>query len=78
MSIRSGVSPRQRTGGRQGELGRASVPRGPSGPTALRELLGTMTAERRDIAQEMQIGMRSLRVTPRKMIVQAVTHELRH
>lgn len=46
--------------------------------TALRELLGTMPAERWDIPHEMQIGTRSLRVTPRKMIVQAVTHELRH
>ena len=46
--------------------------------TALRELLGTLPAERWDIPQEMQIGTHSLWVTPRKMIVQAVTHELRH
>lgn len=45
---------------------------------ALRDLLATFPAERWDVPQEMQIGKRARAVTPRKMIAQAVTHELRH
>ena len=45
---------------------------------ALRELLATFPEDRWDVPQEMKMGQRSLWVTPRKMIAQAVTHELRH
>ena len=45
---------------------------------ALRELLATFPEGRWDESQEHQIGPYRLRVTPRTMIIQAVTHELRH
>ena len=45
---------------------------------ALRDLLETFPAHRWDVPQEMQMGKHSLQVTPRKMIVQSITHELRH
>jgi uncharacterized damage-inducible protein DinB len=45
---------------------------------ALRDLLATFPAERWEVPLEMQIGSHALRITPRKMIAQAVTHELRH
>ena len=46
---------------------------------ALRQLLATFPSTEWDAPREMQLfGKRTLTVTPRKMILQAVTHELRH
>lgn len=45
---------------------------------ALRELVATFPAERWDAVEEHQIGPHRIKVTPRKMVAQAVTHELRH
>ncbi len=45
---------------------------------SLRDLLATFPTERWDVPQEIQLGTRSRSVTPRKMVVQAVTHEMRH
>ena len=45
---------------------------------ALRDLLATFPDARWDVPYEMKLGTHSRWVTPRKMIVQSVTHELRH
>lgn len=45
---------------------------------ALRELLASFPTGRWDVQQQIQLGKHSRSVTPRKMIVQAVTHEIRH
>jgi uncharacterized damage-inducible protein DinB len=45
---------------------------------SLRALLAAFPTERWDVPQQIQIGKHSRSVTPRKMIVQAVTHEIRH
>src|SRR5689334_21338686 len=45
---------------------------------ALRQLIETFPEERWDVPQEIQMGKNTRRVTPRKMILQSVTHELRH
>ena len=45
---------------------------------SLRALLATFPAERWDVPQQIQMGKHTRSVTPRKMIVQAVTHEIRH
>ena len=44
---------------------------------SLRALLATFPTERWDVAQQIQLGQHTRSVTPRKMIVQAVTHEMR-
>ena len=45
---------------------------------ALEELLATFPTERWDVPQEVKIGPQAMKVTPRKMVAQAVTHEMRH
>lgn len=45
---------------------------------ALRDLLATFPDERWDVPQEVKLGPTPRQFTPRKMIVQALTHELRH
>ena len=45
---------------------------------SLRRLLRDFPTERWDIPREVQIGPYKLAVTPRAMIVQSVTHEIRH
>jgi len=45
---------------------------------ALRQLLETFPEDRWDVPQEISFGTFKRQVTPRKMIVQSVTHELRH
>jgi len=45
---------------------------------ALRAILAAFPTERWDVPQDIQMGKHSRSVTPRKMIVQAVTHEIRH
>jgi uncharacterized damage-inducible protein DinB len=45
---------------------------------SLRSLLATFPAEQWDVPQQIQMGPHTRSVTPRKMIVQAVTHEIRH
>jgi uncharacterized damage-inducible protein DinB len=45
---------------------------------ALRALVADLPPERWDEAKEMQIGRFKVAVSPRTMIVQAVTHEIRH
>ena len=45
---------------------------------ALRDLLATFPDEGWDAPQEIKLGPTPRQVTPRKMIVQAVTHEMRH
>ena len=45
---------------------------------ALRELLTSFPDSEWEAAREMSFGAHSWTVTPRKMIVQAITHELRH
>jgi len=45
---------------------------------SLRALLAELPAARWDQGQEIQLGKQTRTVTPRKMIVQAVTHEIRH
>jgi len=45
---------------------------------ALRELLATFPQDRWEVPQEMSLGKHSIWITPRKMIAQAITHELRH
>ncbi|MGD0991281.1 MAG: DinB family protein [Gemmatimonadales bacterium] len=45
---------------------------------ALRALLAELPDERWDVPQEIQIGSHKRAVTPKTMIVQAVTHEIRH
>lgn len=45
---------------------------------SLRRLLRDFPKERWDIPREVQIGPYKLAVTPRAMIVQSVTHEIRH
>lgn len=45
---------------------------------ALRELLASFPDADWEAPREMSIGTQSRSVTPRKMIIQAVTHELRH
>jgi len=45
---------------------------------ALRALVASFPAERWDVPQQIQIGAQPRAVTPRKMVVQAVTHEMRH
>jgi len=45
---------------------------------AVRALLAAFPVERWDVPQQIQIGKHSRSVTPRKMIVQAVMHEIRH
>jgi len=46
--------------------------------SALRALLTDLPANRWDVPQEIQIGSQKRAVTPKTMIVQAVTHEIRH
>jgi uncharacterized damage-inducible protein DinB len=45
---------------------------------ALRALLAELPGERWDVPEEVQIGQHKRAITPRTMIVQAVTHEIRH
>ncbi len=45
---------------------------------ALRALVASFPAERWDVPQQVQIGPRARQITPRKMVLQAVTHEIRH
>ncbi len=45
---------------------------------ALRALLVEFPEDRWDVPQEIQIGPNKRSVTPRTMLVQAVTHEIRH
>ncbi len=45
---------------------------------ALRELLETFPESRLDVPQQVQIGTHSRSVTPRKMVIQTVTHEIGH
>jgi uncharacterized damage-inducible protein DinB len=45
---------------------------------ALRELLATFPAAEWDAPRQMSIGTHTLTVTSRTMILQAITHELRH
>ena len=45
---------------------------------ALRTLVVELPEARWDVPQEIQIGPNKRSVTPRTMVVQAVTHELRH
>jgi uncharacterized damage-inducible protein DinB len=45
---------------------------------ALRELLATFPGEEWDAPREMSFGPHRRTVSPRKMILQTVTHELRH
>ncbi len=51
---------------------------GQQGRESLRTLLATFPTERWDVPQQVQIGKHSRSVTPRKLIAQAVTHEIRH
>jgi uncharacterized damage-inducible protein DinB len=44
----------------------------------LRTLLEEFPAERWDDSQEVQIGASKLTITPKTMVVQSVTHEIRH
>ena len=44
----------------------------------LKRLLRDYPAERWDVSREVQIGTYKLAVTPKAMIVQSVTHEIRH
>jgi uncharacterized damage-inducible protein DinB len=46
--------------------------------SALRALLTELPEERWDVPQEIQIGSHKRATTPKTMIVQAVTHEIRH
>ena len=45
---------------------------------SLQALLAAFPTERWDVPQQIHMGKHSRSVTPRKMIVQAVTHEIRH
>jgi uncharacterized damage-inducible protein DinB len=45
---------------------------------SLRALLAALPTSQWDVPQEIKIGTRSRSVTPRKMVWQAVTHEIRH
>jgi len=45
---------------------------------AVRALLTAFPTERWDVPRQIQIGQHSRSVTPRKMLMQAVTHEIRH
>jgi uncharacterized damage-inducible protein DinB len=45
---------------------------------ALRELLASFPDAEWEASREMSIGTHSRTVTPRKMVLQAITHELRH
>jgi len=45
---------------------------------ALRHLLATFPATEWDASREMQFGKNTRMITPRKMIAQSITHELRH
>ena len=45
---------------------------------SFRAVLAAFPTERWDVPQPIQMGKHSRSVTPRKMIVQAVTHEIRH
>ncbi len=45
---------------------------------ALRAVLAELPTGRWDVPQEITMGPRKRTVTPKKMVVQAVTHELRH
>jgi len=44
----------------------------------LRQLLHDFPAERWDVPREIQMGQARRTVTPKTMIVQAITHEIRH
>ncbi len=46
--------------------------------SAMRELLASFPTDRWDVAQQIQIGPHTRSVTPRKMVVQALMHEIRH
>jgi uncharacterized damage-inducible protein DinB len=45
---------------------------------ALRDLLATFPSVQWDVAQEIQIGPSKRSVTPKTMLVQSITHEIRH
>jgi uncharacterized damage-inducible protein DinB len=45
---------------------------------SLRAVLTAFPTERWDVPQQIQMGKHTRSVTPRKMIAQAVTHEIRH
>ncbi len=45
---------------------------------AMRELLASFPTDRWDVPQQIQIGPNTRSVTPRKMVVQALMHEIRH
>ena len=45
---------------------------------SLRQLLRDFPAERWDLPREVQIGPVTRTVTPRTMLVQSITHEIRH
>jgi len=51
---------------------------GTQGRESLRALLATFPTERWVVPQQIQIGKHTRSVAPRKLIVQAVTHEIRH
>jgi len=51
---------------------------GQQGRESLRTLLATFPTERWDVPQQIKMGTHTRSVTPRKLIVQAVTHEIRH
>ncbi|HKN67620.1 MAG TPA: DinB family protein [Gemmatimonadaceae bacterium] len=44
----------------------------------LRDLVDTFPAERWELVREVEIASHMRRITPKTMIVQAVTHEIRH
>ena len=44
----------------------------------LRDFLASFPAAEWEVGREMQVGPKTWMVTPRKMILQAVTHEIRH
>jgi len=45
---------------------------------SLRELLETFPADQWDVPRQVQMGAHTRSLTPRKMVVQAVLHEIRH
>ncbi|HVM43923.1 MAG TPA: DinB family protein, partial [Gemmatimonadales bacterium] len=45
---------------------------------AMRALLAELDEQRWDVPQEIQMGPNKRSITPRTMVAQAVTHEIRH
>jgi uncharacterized damage-inducible protein DinB len=48
------------------------------GPRGLRRLVDTFPAERWEVAREVTFGPHTRVITPKSMLVQSVTHEIRH